>query len=71
MTCHKDSDLSPTSHGSRIGLLQKHGALRGRKVERVTFTEITKQAVTKALESPRQVRAVGVGTGGLRGHQEG
>ncbi len=38
---------------------QRRGALSPRHtVQRITFTEITKAAVTEAMRNPRQVRAV-------------
>jgi hypothetical protein len=38
-------------------IAQEHGALKGQKVARVTFNEVTKDAVARALQSPRQVRS--------------
>ena len=35
--------------------MQAAGALRGVKVQRITFTEVTQQAVQQALASPRSI----------------
>ena len=35
--------------------MQAAGALRGVKVQRITFTEVTQQAVQQALAAPRSV----------------
>ncbi len=38
---------------------QKAGVLRQKQVQRVTFTDITREAVLKAMQRPRQVRTRG------------
>ena len=37
--------------------MQAAGALRGVNVQRITFTEVTQQAVRQALAAPRNVRS--------------
>jgi len=42
---------------------QGRGLLKGRVVQRVTFTEITQLAVARALQAPREVQAEGMRSG--------
>ena len=46
---------STCTQSSWTGCLQAAGALRGVNVQRITFTEVTQQAVQQALAAPRCV----------------
>lgn len=44
-----------SSHHHTLSHAQRRGALTGKPVQRVTFTEVTKKAVEEALRAPREV----------------